>query len=67
MMDVPEVETVLLSSATEDYFALYEAIWEINSRFPDETLGRKYETAEMTFSSPLVGEGGARREAAYVG
>jgi len=42
-MDARDVETILLSSATEDYFGLYEAIWEINSRFPNVTLGRKYD------------------------
>lgn len=41
-MNVQEVANILLSSACEDSFGLYEAIWELNSKFPDEPLGEKY-------------------------
>ena len=44
-MNPDDVERVLLSSASEDWIGLYEAIWELNSLFPKETLGRKYDTA----------------------
>ena len=44
-MKVQEVSNILLSSACEDSCGLYEAIWELNSKFPDEPLGKKYEVA----------------------
>ena len=37
----------LLSSAVEDHTGLYEAIWELNSIFPDSSLGEKYRVAEL--------------------
>ena len=37
----------LLSSALEDYTGLYEAIWELNSLFPNNSLGEKYQVAEL--------------------
>lgn len=44
-MDVQGVAEILLSSATEDEVGLYEAIWELNGKFPAEPLGRKYDLA----------------------
>jgi hypothetical protein len=44
-MKTDDVAKMLLSSATEDRFGLYEAIWELNGRFPTEPLGRKYDLA----------------------
>jgi len=44
-MKVQEVADILLSSACEDSFGLYEAIWELNSKFPDAPLGEKYDVA----------------------
>jgi hypothetical protein len=44
-MNLQEVTNILLSSACEDSFGLYEAIWELNGKFPDESLGEKYDVA----------------------
>lgn len=44
-MRTTEMARMLLSSATEDRQGLYEAVWEINGRFPDLTLGQKYDGA----------------------
>lgn len=44
-MKIEDVEKVLLSSASEDWTGLYEAVWELNTLYPDETLGRKYDAA----------------------
>ena len=41
------VAEILLSSATEDEVGLYEAIWELNEKFPSEPLGRKYDLASQ--------------------
>jgi len=44
-MKTEDVEKILLSTASEDWTGLYEAIWELNRLYPDETLGRKYDAA----------------------
>jgi len=41
-----DAEAMLLSSANEDYTGLYEAVWELNSSYPDASLGEKYAAAE---------------------
>jgi hypothetical protein len=41
-----DAEAMLLSSANEDYAGLYEAVWELNSSYPDASLGEKYDAAE---------------------
>lgn len=46
----------LLSSATEDYFGLYEVIWEFNAAFPHASIGEKYGAAEAAVRD-LLGRG----------
>lgn len=43
--DRERVLQMLLSSASEDCFGLYEAVWEVNSAFANESLGWKYDVA----------------------
>ena len=45
MISDRHAESILLSIATEDDFGLYEAIWLLNSRFPEESLAEKYRAA----------------------
>ncbi len=45
MIDLNEAEKILFASATEGYTGLYEAIWELNTLYPKETLGEKYKAA----------------------
>ncbi len=45
------VEDLLLSSATEDYNGLYEAVWELNAKFPDASLGTKYDAANAALAA----------------
>jgi hypothetical protein len=40
-----DAEAMLLSSANEDYTGLYEAVWELNSSYPNASLGEKYDAA----------------------
>ena len=53
MIDLNEAEKILLASATEDYTGLYEAIWELNTVYPNETLGEKYKVAEHALRALL--------------
>ena len=53
-MRLEVTERMVLSSANEDYFGLYEIIWELNSTFPQEGLGEKYAAAEAAVRSLLA-------------
>lgn len=44
-IDDAEATSILLSTATEGGSGLYEAVWELNSRFPDASLSEKYRAA----------------------
>ena len=46
MISDQRTERILLSATEEDYTGLYELIWELNSKFPEATLGEKYGAAE---------------------
>jgi hypothetical protein len=46
MISDEHTEQILLSAANEDYTGLYELIWELNSLFPDASVGEKYGAAE---------------------
>ena len=46
MISDERTEQILLLAANEDYTGLYELIWDLNSLFPDASLGEKYDAAE---------------------
>ena len=50
-IDDSRPEEILLSTATEDHHGLYEAVWELNSRFPDASLSEKYRAANSALLS----------------
>jgi hypothetical protein len=50
-IDDSRAEEILLSTATEDWAGLYEAVWELNHRFPASTLSEKYRAASAALSS----------------
>lgn len=56
-----KAEEALLASANEDGPGLYEAIWELNTLFPDLPLGDKYALAHDALTS-LVENGLIRLE-----
>ena len=46
-------EQALLAAAHEDYTGLYEAVWELNTLFPDTPLGQKYQLAQDALTALL--------------
>jgi hypothetical protein len=52
-IDRKDAEAMLLSSANEDYTGLYEAVWELNSAYPEASLGEKYDAAESAIRALL--------------
>ena len=45
MIDDAIAERMLLATACEGGSGLYEAVWELNARFPDTSLSEKYRAA----------------------
>jgi predicted amidohydrolase YtcJ len=50
-INIDKAEHILLVLAVEDYSGLYEAIWDLNGKYPAATLGMKYEVAERAIRS----------------
>ena len=44
---------MLLHAAIDDYTGLYEAVWELNSSYPEASLGEKYDAAESALRTLL--------------
>jgi hypothetical protein len=50
-MNSDEAAIAFLSLATEDEHWLYEAVWDLNTRFPGESIGQKYDVAKQALAN----------------
>lgn len=52
--NIRKAKEALFASANEDYCGLYDAIWELNSMFPELALGDKYKLAHAALEALLI-------------